>query len=73
MALAAELVQVAHRQLQHVGFFEFGHVLAFGRQGAAHQLFQFVQASVDARSSLSFQKRLGHLSTTTKKETEVSH
>ena len=54
-ALAAQLVQVAHRQFQHVGLLQLGHVLALGHQRRSHQILQFVQAAVDARTALTFQ------------------
>ena len=62
-SFAVKLMQVADGQFQDVGFFQFGQVFTFGRQSCAHQLLQLVQAPVNPRSTLTFQQRLGDLST----------
>lgn len=54
-------MEVAHCQLQDVGFLELGDVLAFGLEGGHHEVFELVEAAVDARAPLSLQHGLHHL------------
>ena len=61
-ALAAQLVKVTDGELENVGLFEFGHVVAvLGGQGGGHKILELVEAPVDPGASLSFQQRLGNL------------
>lgn len=58
--LAAQLVEVAHCQLEDVGLLQLGHVLAFGLQSCDHQVLELVQATIDAGTTLALQHRLHH-------------
>ena len=51
----AQFVQVAHRQFENVGLFQFGQILALGRQCGAHQFLEFVQTAIDACAAFAFQ------------------
>lgn len=57
-ALAAQLVQVANGELQHIGLLELGHAgfaVLLG-QGTGHQVLELVQATVDPGTALSLQQ-----------------
>jgi hypothetical protein len=59
--LALQLLQVANSQLEDVSLFEFGDGLAFGLKGRDHEVFEVVEALVDAGTTATFEERLHDL------------
>ena len=50
-----------HCQLQYVSLLKLAHILSFSLKSHGHDVFQFIQALIHARSSLPLQQRLGDL------------
>ena len=56
-----QLVEMPHCKLQYVSLLKLAHILSFSLKSHGHDVFQFIQTLIHARSSLPLQQRLGDL------------
>lgn len=59
-ALTAKFVKMANGQFQNIGFLQFCNIFSFRLKSADHQLFEFVEATIDASAPFALKHRLHH-------------
>ena len=60
-ALPAQLLQVVDCQFKHISLLQLGNILSLSTQSTSHEIFQLIQAPVNASTSLSLQQRFRNL------------